>query len=116
MRVISFDDSQDSKDRFSVLWEGWLAGTQDLRGLGNLRTGAKVMDALEIISGSTDPATGITRQLKPEGGDLYLEEVEWAMLKAAVESVGWRPLAVKRALAAIEALDKAPTVARPGSA
>lgn len=103
---------------FTSLYEGWLVSTADLRGLGNLRTASKVLDGLEAISVAMGPEPCDkcgqpnlrSRHLKTEGGALYLEEVEWQMLKASLSTVSWRPAGVRAGLKALDLVENAPQV------
>lgn len=109
MRVIEVTES----DVFTSLYEGWLASTADLRGLGNLRTGAKVLDALEVISTPAGPEPcekcGTpnlrSRRLVEGGGSLWLEEAEWQMLKSSLASVSWRPAGARAGVKALELVE-----------
>lgn len=116
MRVLKFDGSKQAQEVFQTIHDGWLMSTTGLKGLEQLRSAIRVLDALEAVSEPVIVASGdgvdafgalslTRRKLKAEGGPVYLEEAEFAMLKGALGSLDWRPFAARRALAALEALE-----------
>lgn len=92
---------------FQALWEGWAAAKLPVRGLVQLKTALDIHNALEAISTLESPGA---RVLNQAGGELFLEESQWELLKDICNSVEWRPSAAAQAVALLTWLSNAELV------
>jgi hypothetical protein len=108
MRVLAFGSDEESKTRFSLIYQGFLFGTPEggLRGFEVNRRANKIFGKLEDISQpvyapvKSDPSGvelkvvqfpggDVLRELKPEGGEIRLEDAEYEMLSGFLNNAPW---------------------------
>lgn len=126
MRVLNFGPDSLSRERFQILYQGFLFGSPQggIRGIETLRRAHRILDKFAAISDQTyapapggselvpavypDTEDGI-RHLKDEGGTMLLDDIEYNQLKHHFENVGWKSASViPKALDAADFLLSAP--------
>lgn len=102
MRELKFDES--NKDAYDLIYEGITASEKTFKS-GDLRTIAKVYTKLEEL-GKVEEKRPIFHFEK--AGSVLLEEVEYILLKDALEQVSWNALGARRAAPILEWLESLP--------
>lgn len=104
MRELIFNES--NKDAYDLIYEGITASERTFRG-GDLRVVSKVFTKLEELGKIED-----TRPIYhfETAGTVLLEEVEYVLLKDALEQVSWNALGAKRAAPILAWLEGLPDV------
>lgn len=128
MRVIQFDGEQKAKERFRIIYQGFLLGVPEggIRGLEANRRVMSILDKLEVISepltaqvpvseGSEEMKeeylyfqTGdLVRELRDEGGELSLTEPELEMVKRHLDAAPWTVQAARAVVETVAVLEEA---------
>lgn len=102
MRELKFDES--NKDSYDLIYEGLTASEKIFRG-GDLRVVAKIYTKLEEL--------GEVEEKRPiyhfkRAGSVLLEEIEYTLLKDALEQVSWNALGARRAAPVLSWLEVLP--------
>ncbi len=104
----------ESPQLFAELYTAFQAGERGLTGVRNLRSAARVYDALDAISVEVKNSAGqvLGRQLAEGGAALLLESAEWDLFHDTVKRVvedgvqgAGRILDARRSLVLLDALD-----------
>jgi hypothetical protein len=118
MRVLKFAGTEQDKDMFRMLYQGFLLGAPEggLKGIGPHRTALKLMDRLDAAS---QPVMGEDGKVEKyvTGDDLrdldgeqtiVLDDAEYEMLKKHFNNVPWRVSVSRTVVATMDFLEAAP--------
>jgi hypothetical protein len=96
MRILNF--TANDEEKYNLIYEGFVMSGRPMKG-PDLRVCAKVFDKLETIGkyseNEKDKNRGIHVLGKP--GKVALEEVEYNLLKSALDEVAWNTLGARKA-------------------
>lgn len=104
MKTIIFKNDEESKNRFAVVYQGFIGGASELKGVEANRRAFRIMDKISEISvvltndegreltyQSGDPVRTLKEIAEGESLPLALEEAEWTALSGFLANVSWSP-------------------------
>lgn len=94
MKKLEF--TQFNKEMFEMMYEGLLVTPLQLDTKALKRAMDKVLDKIEAIGKRKAKPEELLYTLKDETAILELEDVEYDLVKKAIEMVPWRPMAVRK--------------------
>lgn len=99
VRTLTFDDSTESRERFSLIYQGFVTGGNqpNAKTMEIMRREAAVLSKLESISEDTDERqcdscgqlVRSKREVMPGSHELQLSVPEWELLKQYFERTPW---------------------------
>lgn len=88
LRVFDFDETPEQRDRFPLIYQGFVVGGDSIKskGMEVTRREARILDKLEAIS---DEDADLGRKLKPGPQRFELEQPEYELLLRYFEATPW---------------------------
>ncbi len=109
MRRLDFSGA-DGPKWYSLLMDGLMGSNRGFKAPSETRVLSRILDKLEAI-GTEGLRSGASTFGLPDGPTtrppVDLKEAEYALVKEALESVPWRPVAVREATAMMEWFEEA---------
>ena len=98
LRRLVFDDTKEGRERYTLLWQGFLTGgnSAQTKGIEVVRREAKILDKFaahgtippDVVS-AADGSDELARSMNPGDQTIDLEQPEYEMLKRYFESTPW---------------------------
>jgi hypothetical protein len=107
-RKLVFNGDEESKERFGLLFQGFLTGgnSSTQKGIIVLRQEARILDQLEDISNPTDQV--LIRTLKPGLWTVSFEQPDFELLMNYIEATPWMTVVSRKVINLVDWLRATP--------